>query len=275
MPKVDDKPLDQKEPPHKPWWGEFSLREDQSMVLTFGPKSIVIARLSREWFILEEPPGCIAEPDGDVQARITRRRRPPDAGDDVRRFAFGKTDPELTITPCTADRPVVARPTSPVTIPPEEATVLYISSPLWMKIAVHQPEVALADMPIYRPSDTWFGANTRDGKLCYSSRSHARMHLENLPLRAQRTVTAVRIQNADTSPFTLERLNIPVPCLSLFTTKDGGLWTEEVTVVREKGGQSVSLHIAEKPALAVERVAGSREVKGPLSLISSIGEWLG
>jgi len=257
------------------WWGAFKLCEGHSMAWSFGPKRIVIGRCGNEWRIAEEAQTAVAEPEGNIAARVTRRRSLPDAGDGLRRFAFERTAPEFTVTPCTADRPVVVRLASPVTIPAGEEIVLFISSPLWLRVEVHQPGVQLDDMPIYRPSDSWFGINTREGRLCYSSRTYARMHLENLPARAQRAVTPVRLRNADTSTFVLEKLNIPVPCLSLFATETGALWTQEVSVVREGNGKTVALKIGEMPAQALTLVCGPREANATASLFTAIGEWLG
>src|SRR5439155_1571474 len=84
-----------------------------------------------------------------------------------------------------------------------------------------------------RLSDTWYGPNTREGELCYSSKTFCRTHLADLPLRPHRVLTPVSIQNNAKDPLLLEQLSLPLPYLSTYVDENGSLWTEEITVVNE------------------------------------------
>ena len=41
--------------------------------------------------------------------------------------------------------------------------MLYVCSPLWLKVETTQPQKALFELPIFRLSDTWFGGAGQAG----------------------------------------------------------------------------------------------------------------
>jgi len=261
--------------PASPWWGAYEVHDGHTIAWVFGPKSIIAGRQKNEWRIWESPFENVREPAGNVTVKLVRKKLLPNTTEGLRRYAFSDSTSEISITPCNADRPVVARPEVAVTIPPGEIVSLFISCPIWIQLDVHQPTVKLCDMPVYCPSDIWFGANTREGKLCYSSRTSARLHLENLPQRAQRAITPLRLKNASDKPFVLEKVNIPAPYLSLFANNQGDLWTEEVQITREADGSSVTLKVGTQPEQAPIFLSPPRELQPQSSLLASVSEWLG
>ena len=57
--------------------------------------------------------------------------------------------------------------------------MIYVSTPLWVRVDVHDPPQFLQEIPVIRPSDTWFGPSTREGELGYAGRTHGRLNFEN------------------------------------------------------------------------------------------------
>lgn len=166
----------------------------------------------------------------------------------------------LRVEPLLADRPVVARPLVPTELLPKERATLLVSTVLWARVAVG--EQTLAELPAARLSDTWFGANTRHGELCYASQTRARLRLDNVHDNAFRAVTPVTISNDGEDNLKLERINVPVPHLTLFC--DGQrFWTSALNVVREKNLATAKLQIeARPPANAVTVAPPRRPIRG-------------
>lgn len=148
----------------------------------------------------------------------------------VDRFPFHRTDGSVTVFPALADRPVVVRPETPLHLLSSEAARLYVSTPLWVGIDVGEDARKLHEIPSYRPSDTWFGPSTREGELCYATRTNGRLNLEMLPRRLHRAITPLHVRNRSSEAMLLERLQLPVQYLSLYQGENSYLWTQAVTV---------------------------------------------
>ncbi|HKJ84379.1 MAG TPA: hypothetical protein VJ961_10240 [Mariprofundaceae bacterium] len=260
-----------------PWWRERAPEIGEVTSFAFGPSRTLILREANEWQLLAQP-AVPEEPAREVKAQVRRLKSMPHDQKGLQRFIFEKTEPKLTVTPSLADRPVVARPVSALSIPPGVAVRLYISSPLWLRVDVHDSDTHLGEVPIFRPSDIWFGPNTLEGCLCYSSLTHAHLDPANLPHRHHRAITPVVIQNEDADTFRFERMSLPAPYLSIFASDTGELWTDTVTLVRRKGGETTSLELAgtiPDEADGGTQLHGPRETRSEKSLIHAIGEWLG
>ena len=223
------------------WWGEFALEEDQALSWRIGPLSVYIQRLAREWRLGYEQ-SHMAD-DGPVYVECARPTDPVATSDVQRRFVFRRTTDNLRLMPVLADRSVVARPVSPFYVPPGEETVLFVSSPLWVQVCANYNRQLLESIPIVRPSDTWFGPSTLEGELCYASTTHCRLTLEELPIRPHRAVTPVQIINRATESLLIERINLPVIYLSLYSAEPGQLWTDMVTITREALDENASLRL--------------------------------
>ncbi len=140
------------------------------------------------------------------------------------RFGFAESPPELSMRPVLGDRSYVVEPEIPLSIPPGQAIDLYVGTALWM--ALHPdagPE--LLQLPTVRPSDTWFGENTRSGELCYVARTKARTGIEEFEPRANRAITPITIDNLSTKPFTVDHLKIPIMLLELYRDSENRHWT--------------------------------------------------
>ena len=227
------------------WWGEFSFSDGQALRWRIGPLSIHIQRLTREWRLGYQR--CDTSDDSAVDVERARATDPAAVPDMQNRFVFRRTTDTLWLMPTLADRSVVARPVSPFYVPPGEEAVLFVSSPLWVMISANYNRQPLESVPIVRPSDTWFGPSTREGELCYASTTHCRLTLEELPIRPHRAVTPVQIINRATESLLVERINLPVIYLSLYSAEPGQLWTDMVTITREALDENASLRLHKRP----------------------------
>ncbi|RMH18271.1 MAG: hypothetical protein D6696_13435 [Acidobacteria bacterium] len=241
------------------WFAPRQLAAGRMIRGRVGPLSLWIAHRPNDWRVATlsgdpaehevafEPPEPIADP-------------PPEAV--VRRFATGQPGDRLAVRPRLADRPVVARPEIPLTVSPADEVTLFVSTPLWLEIVLVDPDRSLLTVPVIRPSDTWFGPDTRHGRLAYAIRTSARLDVHNLPPGADRAISRVTVRNRSADPLVLERLSIPAPNLALFADRAGGLWTPAVTAERSAGG-ALKVELAATPPVEAgdaERVAEPREV---------------
>jgi hypothetical protein len=156
------------------------------------------------------------------------------------RFLLSDSKPSVRISPLLADRTVVVRPIMPTELPPKQHATLFISTVLWARVTVG--EQTLAELPSVRLSDTWFGANTRHGELCYASQTRALLNLDNVQYSPLRAITPITINNQGEDNVRLERINVPVPYLTLYC--DGKrFWTSGVNILREKNLATANVQI--------------------------------
>lgn len=260
------------------WWGRFSVNEEQTIQWQIGPLKLAVQRLLNEWQIAYERDETLAEEANGWQLDQTA----PDVNTlgyaHTERYTFDQTSPILWVLPALADRPVVTRPLNPFYIASGEKTVVFVTSPLWVSIAVDDPPKKLQEMPIRRPSDTWFGPSTMEGELCYASRTHGRLNFDNVPLQPHRAITQVTISNRAISQLLVERLSLPVPFLSLFESPDGLLWTQAVTMVHTRETGMATFDVEKSPpaqASQVKLVSEPRQIPGQNMVIRAFGVLFG
>jgi hypothetical protein len=230
--------------PH--WWGSFTFPYEQGLQWRIGPLTLIVCHRDGEWHLGHQRSDNFDDPD--VTWEICRADELPDTLDNHSRYIFSKGVKELLVTPRLADRPVISRPRIPFNLTAGEEVTLYVSSPLWMELALDaSPLIKLEEVSIQRPSDTWFGPSTLEGELCYASATHCRIKLDELPQRAHRAITPVLIRNQGATTLTVERLNLPAPLLSIYACADGQLWTPRVTLIRGRDGDMAELKIDDKP----------------------------
>ncbi len=241
------------------WWGTWPIGVDGVLDWRIGPLELAVERRATEWRLGFESSGDALDTLLSVAEKSDPARREA-LGTQERLIVPGEPD-HVTLTPALADRPFVVRPEHPFVITPGASVELFVSSPLWVRIGVAPPVTELRELPVFRPSDTWFGPATISGELGYAGRTHCRMRLADLPVRPHRAITLVRLRNRTEAPFQLQRLSVPVPLLSLFEAGQGGLWTQALEVERDGSGALSKLEVdATPPAIAgpVEPVAGPR-----------------
>jgi len=229
------------------WWGQHNLGFNQNKKWRIGPLTLVVRCLTDEWQVAYERD--IESSADEGLWNIGDTDQSPDSFKDYARYIFRETTGVLSITPQLADRPVVTRPLTPFSLIAGEQATVYISSPIWLTLAVAQSNKKLGEIGIQRPSDTWFGPSTLEGELCYASNTHCRLSLDELPIRVHRAITPLVIRNQADSTLLVERLNLPAPLLPLFGADDGQLWTPKISLTRERDGDMAALKIDTHPPI--------------------------
>lgn len=255
------------------WWGDFTFDLGMGGQWEIGRLRIAVQRRPREWLVAYE---SIEMKENGKEWRFAYSDLDINEGKyaHVSRFVYRSTTEQLSILPALADRSVVTRPLTPFSVPADESTTIYISTPLWFTLSTGTPTQPFFEIPIQRPSDTWFGSSTLEGETCYAIRTHGRLSLENLTLYQYRAITEVHIRNQSPEPLLIERLNIPMTYLSLYQDPSTNLWTETVTVVQEQGKSLAEFNIerdAPAPAIGGKLIAKPREDPQKGMLIRAFG----
>jgi hypothetical protein len=256
------------------WWMPRTVPEGSTLDGWLGPLRLQIHHAPGEWHV-EATPG---EETGQVEQAVLMLREGPIDGDAYERFMVTRRHDQLRLVPLLADRPVVIRPRQPVFLPPGEETTLYMSSPIYVRIEAGDPPMVLRETPTVRLSDTWFGASTREGDLCYSGRTHARHVLAEVPRRPYRAITPAHVRNRADTVLALDKLSLPVPALSVYGSDDGALWTESVSLIRAADSDLAELHIDPGPpefAGAVQRISGPRRSQSRGGLVRAFSALFG
>lgn len=228
------------ERPGNIWWGDFSIGTGESVLWDLGAVRFAVQRQELEWRIAcRDRPGG-EQPDWQVSHL---HEIAEDFEEHWERYVSGNTDMPLHIVPALADRPVVSRPSPPFTLFPGEEVRIYLSTPLWVQITTSDKGTMLKEFPLLPLSDTWFGPSTREGDLCYATRTHARLELNATPLHVYRATTSLWLRNRASSSLVLERLNLPVTYLGLFHNGEGELWTEAIELLRDEDSDTAELKI--------------------------------
>lgn len=228
------------------WWQKRILPVGQAAHWKVGPLVMKVLRLAEEWRVLWIPGDDLA--DNEFRHEFPFEGRLPDSPQlQLGRFALGDRSGALTLEPCLADRPVVTRPESPVWILPDDEATFYVSSPLFVRVRVGDLiSKQLLEIPILRPSDTWFGPSAMEGELCYASRTKLMPREDALLRLRHRAISHITIENAAPTPLFLERLKLPVPYLSLYMGADGVCSTNSIVFRREKLEDYAHVHIVRK-----------------------------
>ena len=229
------------------WWGELPLAENETARWRIGPLELAVRRGADEWQVAYE--WDPARPDSQ-DWELERDTELLGESAQHERFVIGGTGNRIMLRPLLADRPVVSRPRLPFHLLPERDITLFVGSPVWVRLEAGEPPTLLRELPSHRPSDTWFGGNTREGELCYATETRALLHLENMPVLNRSAVTPVRIRNRAPSSLFLERLKLPVPLLAIYSDQNGRLWTEGVTLTRSEESDMAVVEVRPGPPAA-------------------------
>ena len=234
-----------------PWWGNYEFSVHQTLRWQIGPTTLWITRGGKEWRVSTTE----KHPPLDNRLSIAEAAEEP-FGDDVdsRRFALGGESCTIRLVPALPDRPLIVKAASPFFVPTLGEVILFVSSPLWLRVSAEGSGNELVDVALAQPSDTWFGPNTMTGELCYASRSSARLHLENLAVRPHRSISALRICNRAKSILKLEKLKVPVQHLGLLASKEGHLWTDALRFEREDDTEEAVVRLVDRPKQIVDAV---------------------
>ncbi|MGH8372249.1 MAG: hypothetical protein ACRETO_05915 [Gammaproteobacteria bacterium] len=258
------------------WWGEFALPLQTMGRWHIGPLELWAQHLAGEWRLAWRSGEELMQPVASVELGLPIRQ--PESDMRLCRFSFRETGKPLRLVPVLADRPVVVRPEMPLFIPSGEEVILFVSTTLWVSVYAGQHSPMLVEMPTLRPSDTWFGPNTRQGELCYASRTLAHTRVEDVIPRPHRAITPVQIRNHGHEPLLLERLSVPVPLLTLYENQAGGFWTQSVLLERSgrEGHARLQLGDTRLPGgMDVRQIGVPRQLDDDISMFRALSRFFG
>lgn len=239
---------------HDFWSTQWSVTE-QALQINAGDLSLTISRLPHEWLLNYQ--WQKNGNDGPFECYFTDICE--QTSGQFSRLAVSTAADVVTLQPKLADRPVIVRPHSPLTIAARHRITLYVSTPLWLSIGIADTRV---EFPLQQLSDTWMGALTGEGSLCYGSLTHARLDKSLLLKLPYRALTPVSINNLSDENVTLERLRIPAPNLSLYEG-GGQLTTESLAFIMDIKNHQGSVTIeqsANSPCVSPAREQADRGI---------------
>ena len=228
---------------HEMWWGQYQIPVGAARYWRVGALDLFVTRKEQGWLVqsFENRLDDAALPPLEMAREIDWM--PENTAADVVHYRVPDQADLLTLLPRLADRPVVSRPRMPFNVGPGATVTLYVGTPLWMELRAGNEALLLCELPLMRPLQTWFGASTYEGELCYAGRTHCRTHAEEVPLRPWRAMSPLRLENQGTTGWLLDRLALPVPQLPLFGAPDGRLWTSSLSTRRNAEGELGDIRI--------------------------------
>jgi hypothetical protein len=197
-----------------PWWGELAIPGEDAVQLRIGPMLMWMRRVEGDLLLATTQLNESMHPNFEPLAE-SADDVPPE-GSTLHRFAGVRG--RVRLTPRLADRPIIARPEMPFWIPSGADVTVYVSAPLWAVVSTG--EIELMELPLFRPSDTWFGPSTIQGELCYAVQTSLRRQLSMMPVRPHRAITAIQIQNHGPDSLRVQRIRLPVHLLGLYSSPD-------------------------------------------------------
>ncbi|MDG1752832.1 MAG: hypothetical protein P8I03_14425 [Thalassotalea sp.] len=231
------------------WWGDFTFEQQEKKSWSIGDRAIVLKRDNNEWNSWN-----VETNDENSNDVIVCEHSNLSISENVEigRYLASNKSNTISITPQLADKSIIARPASPLNILAGETVQLFVSTPVWF-CAKSSPEgKVLVDLPFWRPSDSWIGASTIDGQLCYAKYTSAKTNLEDLELRPHRAITPITVINNHHEALVINRINVPVNYLHLYNDENNQLWTSSISIEKENdsdGSDDLELLIDKKNTL--------------------------
>lgn len=228
--------------PAEGWWGRYQLDEDATARFAIGPLDLALHHAEAEWLIAQasnlDPfsERLIIEVPGDAPESLFGAQR--------HRYSFSRNHPEFALLPRTADRPVVVRPESPISVPPAESVTFYVTTPLWVSVTLGAGNAQIEDIPTLPMNDTWFGT-TLAGELCYAGLTWAKNRLSSVPPRPHRLVTPVQIHNRAHDMLHVESLKLPLINLPVMVDDQQRLHTPALRLTRENADDRAVLRVVQ------------------------------
>lgn len=249
----------------KEWWGTLTIPEGEAISLQIGPMALWLRRQDGDLLVGAAQGSDAMDETLQLASSSTEETLP--AGMTLYRFAGARG--AVRLTPRFADRAIIARPEQPFWLPPGADVTVYISAPLWGVVSLGGVDVV--ELPLFRPSDTWFGPSTIAGELCYAVQTALGRRLDTIPLRAHRAITAIQIRNRATDSLAVQRIRLPAGLLGVYADDARGLRTPGV--ILERNGPTEAVVRLESQSDRVRLLAPPRQADEP-SLLRAITSFL-
>ena len=260
---------------HERWWGPITIDDNLHYLWRTGERLIAIKKVNRNLLIWDKLSS--QEPHEKI---VTSTYADDNGlkGGNLQRVIVPGADNEIVIEPSLADRFIVSKPANPITLLAGQEIQFFVGTPLWFTIMHQALDTPLLDVPFFRPSDTWFGKNTIEGKVCYATATDAKVDPNALLKHPLRCYTKITVRNRQSIPLALERLSIPVPELCVYVDAENVFWSDSVKIEQEwVNGVSVSKVESIEPNSSDERnlVSTARIKSQKTSFITSFKSLIG
>ena len=254
------------------WWGKHQVEEGQSRVWRVGNVTIFVDRFTNEWNIASTP---VANVKADDKESKTDDDEDKSTAPNLESLKFTtytfKTQAEIELSPVLPDKHLASTLDRPFHIPAGEEIVLYVSSPVWVRLETGASKILLEEIPTFILSETWLGPNTIEGKLCYAGYTYCAPHLKDVPSGPDRIISPMLIRNNSKTMLVLEKISVPLPYLSVYSDSKNYLWTEQLTV-KSEGEASPSVQVAKGPPKALKEIqklsSARRELHATTGLVN-------
>lgn len=210
--------------PLSPWWGAWPLDfEGAPQHWRIGPLRLWLGGRATVWSVAHASTG---DPFDNALVVARPEAAPPDTP--AQRLASKRLGAQVVLGARCPDRPIAVRPEVPFRLLAGDRVTLFVGTAMWVTVAPDDGDPVL-ELPVFRPTDTWIGPNTRSGLLGYAGRTWASTQLAHLPARPGRAVTRLTLVNSTRRPLDFERVVLPMPSLGVWAAPDQRLWTDDVT----------------------------------------------
>ena len=128
------------------WQTTYSINKNTGYCWQITSLYLQLFRHQKEWLICWNSDPTNESREVSSEALSTEA----EPKDDIQRehYVVQASSGKARLIPKTADRPVVIRPRNPFILPSHEEATLFVSTPLWIEIAVGDPAKALKEMPV-------------------------------------------------------------------------------------------------------------------------------
>jgi hypothetical protein len=233
------------------WWGTFQVESGQSRFWRVGNVVVFVDRFTNEWHIASSEVADVTQKSdkelvAGEQVQVTSNEL------SFKTFTF-RTQAEISLSPVLADRSLASKLERPLFIPGGEEILVYISSPVWIRVTTGSTKIILDEIPTFHLSDTWFSNNTQHGELCYAGHTYCSTSLKEIPFGPDRIISPMLIKNKSKSLLHLEKVSVPLPFLSVYADEKNYLWTEQLNVKRERD-ENPEVLISKGPPTTLEQI---------------------
>ena len=223
------------------FWEPVTFKVDDCLHWQVGPCKLWVCRTADEWQFAIQRDG-----DGGLVAAQAQEAPP---GVAWTRWAAMTDDYTFRILPVMPDRPVIVRPESACSLPPESDSHFYVSIPVWLRLCTGaEGKNILRDEPVSVLSNSWFG-DSMEGHLCYALKTTARRSSRQLRLLPHLAACRVHIRNRSERMLAFERLCIHTAHLRIYRD-DKRFWTNQVEVTYGGETQPDAIHYTDAPKSA-------------------------
>ena len=126
------------------WWGRITFSLNECKAWQVGERMVVVQRHECEWRIwnIESKDENTHPLELVTPSNTDFLSSPP-----TQRFLVKHTESSITVMPRLADRAMVIRPSSVISVLPDQSSHLYVSTQLWIAFSLTQNSEPMFDVP--------------------------------------------------------------------------------------------------------------------------------